>query len=116
MALVFQSIRPDAGAIKLNTATEAKRNGVSINMKLNMPIPSIRPNALKIFQMGGAEGKSDEQIAGNLGNPKTLARALKADIKRNGVSINMKLNMPIPSIRPNALKNERHVFCSSASL
>jgi hypothetical protein len=27
--------------------------------------------------MGGAEGKSDEQIAGNLGNPKTLARALK---------------------------------------
>ncbi|WP_217621067.1 HAAS signaling domain-containing protein [Bacillus amyloliquefaciens] len=34
----------------------------------------------EIFQMGGAEGKSDEQIAGNLGNPKTLARALKADI------------------------------------
>ena len=34
----------------------------------------------EIFQMGVAEGKSDEQIAGNLGNPKTLARALKADI------------------------------------
>ncbi|WJM61684.1 DUF1700 domain-containing protein [Bacillus amyloliquefaciens] len=34
----------------------------------------------EIFQMGGAEGKSDEQIANNLGDPKTLARTLKADI------------------------------------